>query len=148
MHSIHAWKHQGQFHRYTCAVYAFELVENPTYVKIATSGNQLICADAKFIKYVLENNFLTKLANTSQESADFVIYFENNEFKHIGKVHSDNRIISKWGTGLLWEHEIWEVPADYGNEKRFYAQPSTCTGLDLFCEYARTQGFDLECGDT
>ena len=149
-HSIHAVKPQGQgqVHRYKCAVYAFDLVQDPTYIKIATYDSSEAYAGTEFVEYVLNNGLLTKLAESSQEPGDLAIYFENKKVKHIGKVKSDNRIISKWGRGLLWEHDIFEVPADYGNEKRFYAQPSTCTGLDLFCEYARTQGFDPECGDT
>ena len=141
MHSIFAVESKVDVDTYTCAVHAFDLIEDPTYLKIANYNIRGTFAGKKFVKYVLENKLLTALPKTSQGLSDLIIYFKNNEFKHIGKVNSGNRIISKWGEGLLWEHKIWEVPESYGNEKRFYAQPSTCTGLEMFCAYAETRGF-------
>ena len=141
MHSIFAVESKVDVDTYTCAVHAFDLIEDPTYLKIANHNIREAFAGKKFVKYVLENKLLTALPKTSQGLSDLIIYFKNNEFKHIGKVNSGNRIISKWGRGLLWKHDIWEVPERYGNEKRFYALPSTCTGLDMFCEYAETRRF-------
>ena len=147
MHSLLRVDLEVQDDRYTCAVYAFDLIDDPTYLEIATYGLCKTFAGREFVEYVLENELLTELGDTSQGAGDLAIYFENNEFRHVGRVNIHNRIISKWGKGLLWEHEIWEVPVSYGNEVYFYALPSTCTGLDLFCAYAATQGFYQEYGD-
>ena len=141
MHSIFAVDSKVDVDTYTCAVHAFDLIEDPTYLKIANYNIREAFAGKKFVEFVLDNDLLIELADTSQGSGVLVMYFKNNKFEHIGIVNEGNQITSKWGRGLLWKHEIWEVPERYGNEKRFYALPSTCTGLDMFCEYAETRRF-------
>ena len=146
MHSILAVDSNALVDHYTCAVFAFDLVEDPTYVEIATYGLGNTYAGREFVEYALDNDLLTKLADMSQEPGVFAIYFDNGRFQHVGKVCRDNRITSKWGEGLLWEHEIWEVPASYGDVVHFYTLPSATVGLDLFCAYATTQGFHFDGG--
>lgn len=141
MHSIIAVDSKVDVDTYNCAVHAFDLVEDPTYLQIANYNIREAHAGKRFVNYVLENELLTKLTDKSQGPGDLIMYFKNNKFEHIGIVNEGNQITSKWGTGLLGKHKIWEVPESYGNEKCFYTLPSTCTGLDLFCEYAETRGF-------
>lgn len=146
-HSLLRVDFDAEVDRYTCAVYAFDLVDDPTYIEIATYGLGKTFAGREFVEYILDNSVLTKLGDSDQRSGHLAIYFDNGEFRHVGKVQNRNRIISKWGTGLLWEHDTWEVPVSYGNEVYFYAVPSTCTGPDLFCAYAATQGFYRDRGE-
>jgi len=43
-----------------------------------------------------------------------VVYFDNkNKIKHFGKLVED-RVVSKWGRGLVWKHRLFEVPLSYG----------------------------------
>jgi len=37
---------------------------------------------------------------------------------HFGKIEQD-RIISKWGKGLIWEHPVFEVPLSYGHVVKY-----------------------------
>ena len=127
--------------RYTCAVYAFDLVEDPTYVSIATFGLGRTYAGAEFVEFLLENGLLTERPLEGGVEGDLVMYLDDGRFRHVGKLHTPNRVVSKWGTGHLWEHELWEVPLNYGNELRFFEGPVDDAGLDLFIKFAESKGF-------
>jgi hypothetical protein len=40
-----------------------------------------------------------------------------------------------WGTFPVYEHEIWEVPARYGDEVRYFENPGPAGALQLILEY-------------
>lgn len=42
-----------------------------------------------------------------------VVYFDHKDIKHFGKLVGD-RVVSKWGRGLVWKHGLFEVPLSYG----------------------------------
>jgi hypothetical protein len=44
---------------------------------------------------------------------EFVVYFHEKDIKHFGKLVED-RVVSKWGRGLVWKHSLFEVPLSYG----------------------------------
>ena len=68
------------------------------------------------------------------------MYFMGEKWRHVGLVYRSGRIISKWGTYPVYEHEISDIPASYGNRVRFYERPTHSDALALFLEYARFVG--------
>lgn len=135
---------------YTCAVYAFELVDDPTYRDVASFGLQRTFAGKEFVDYLLANGSLSAKPAVSAQRQDLILYFCNDEFKHVGRMRSPSRVISKWGTGLLYEHGIWEVPASYGENIRYYAGQIPMHALISFFRMLGVMDFnstsERECG--
>jgi hypothetical protein len=125
--------------RYTCAVHAFTLVEHPTYLAIAGFGRGETFAGKSFIEYLLKHGLLREKPEGSAEAGDLIIYVLDDEFSHVGRMTSRERVVSKWGTGLLYEHSIWEVPTNYGGWVHYYEGPNADESLELFLRYAETQ---------
>ena len=53
-----------------------------------------------------------------------VLHSHHHKMKHIGRVVQGMRIVSKWGKNPVYEHDLCEVPASYGDEYEFLKQPS------------------------
>jgi hypothetical protein len=130
--------------RYTCGVYVFDLIEDPTYIDIASFGMGTTYAGKEFIDYLLRTGLLAEKAGALITAGDLIMYFQDRQFKHVGRMQSASRVISKWGTGLLYEHDTWEVPADYGETIRYYQGPDKDESLELFLSYAKSRGFRFE----
>ena len=129
--------------RYTCGVHAFHLVEDPDYVQVATTGLGSTFAGPEFIEFLLTHELLEPRKDGEQQADDLVIYFEGGVFRHVGRLLEDGRVISKWGTGCLWEHQVWEVPRSYGDEVRFFVGPDEQQSYDLFVKFAESKGFEF-----
>jgi len=129
--------------RYTCAVHAFHLVEDPTYLKVVTTGLGSTFAGAEFIEFLLTHHLLKFRDEGDQHADDLVMYFEGEVFRHVGRVLESGRVLSKWGTGCLWEHQVWEVPRAYGDVVRYFVGPNEQQSYDLFLKYAESKGFEF-----
>jgi hypothetical protein len=62
-----------------------------------------------------------------------------DRIRHIGRTASGHGVVSKWGAGLLWEHDTWEVPASYGSNVRFFASPTWQTSQAQFLAFITAQ---------
>ena len=62
---------------------------------------------------LLDNGFI-ELHNTRKTDDKVIVYFDKEIVTHFGKIEND-KIISKWGVGLIWKHPVFEVPLSYGN---------------------------------
>jgi hypothetical protein len=120
------------------------LIEDPTYLQIAGHGSGGLFAGKEFINYLLKQDLIVQKSSTSVNLGDLIIYFLDEEFKHIGRMQSQSRVISKWGTGLLYGHNIWDVPSDYGSEVRYYEGPDADRSFELFITYAKSKGLSFE----
>ncbi len=142
-HSIAPQPSQHDPARYTCAVHAFHLTEEPGYVQVASFGLGTTYAGPDFIAFLLKNSLLEPREQTALSTGDLVLYFDEGTFKHIGRLIEPSRALSKWGTGGLYEHGLWEVPSTYGNELRFFVGPSEEASYELFVKYAESRGFNF-----
>jgi hypothetical protein len=124
----------------TCAMYAFSLTDDPTYRAVAGLCN--VYAGTEFMTWVIENH-LQEIGEP--QAGCLVSYFFGAEWKHIGILAANARVVSKWGTYPLYEHGLAEVSDEYGDRVRFYARPSPSEALSLFIEFARE--FGLSDGD-
>jgi len=126
-HSLKVVSGFGNDLSYNCVMYALNLQNDQRYLdlRIALPGH--IHADTKFLKFLIDQGFLVE-----SEKGQLIIYFEGDVIKHIGKLSSHNRVVSKWGIGLLYDHELFDIPVDYGcSIKRFSVKGSP----DIFVEF-------------
>lgn len=140
-HSIKLVDSQYPIAEYTCVVYSFGLTKDPTYLSVASFGFGRTFAGAEFIHFLLDHSLLTERQTGQAFAGDLVVYFGNDLFKHVGTVLACNQVLSKWGTGHLFEHSTWEVPTNYGDHVKYFKQLAPEEGLDLFIKYAEVDGF-------
>jgi hypothetical protein len=143
-HTIELLDSSHPIESYTCAVHAFHLVGDAIYREIADSGLRKTFAGRDFVEFALKEQLLLERGDEEAIKGDFVIYQLEGRFGHIGLMQGDQRVLSKWGTGYLCEHSLWEVPCSYGFEVRFFRGPSAEDCFDIFVEYTKTRGFQWQ----
>lgn len=116
--------------KYNCFMYALNVSQSEE-VKNALQLNEDSSFGTKFIHGLINNRIL--LPN---KSGTVVIYFKHNKPVHAGKFsHIYKRVISKWGKGHLWEHDIFEVPYLYGNLLKLFDPAAPQIVIKEFQEY-------------
>jgi hypothetical protein len=107
---------------YTCLVYALGFAGDATYsAAIKRVDPKEVFAGKEFFDWLLANKHLVKIEAGSESAGDFIVYFNShNEFKHIGILTDKKRVESKWGELGLYDHEIFDVPENYGDEIKFF----------------------------
>lgn len=141
-HSIAVIESEHPIERYTCGVHAFHLVEDPTYIEVADFGLGRTFAGPEFINFLLQRQLLLQRLS-SVLPGDLILYFDNGVFRHVGRMKTETRILSKWGTGWLCEHGVWEVPLNYGEEIQYFVGPDEDASFNLFIQYAESKGFQF-----
>lgn len=126
----------------TCVMHALRLTGEPVYEAIARHAHPEIFAGRDFIEWACQHR-LQEIGNAVDGA--LALYFENEVWRHIGIVVKPPRVTSKWGLFPVYEHNIGEIPARYGNEVRFFEAPAKGQGLHWFLNYAEARG--LSTGD-
>lgn len=126
--------------RYTCLVHAFDFTEKKEYLEIATCGSGRIFASPAFALWLLQHNFLDELTQNEDSKGAIILYMDGKNIRHAGLVTRVDRVISKWGIGHLYEHEVFEVPESYGTEVRFFKKPPYNLMYNYLVAYAKENG--------
>jgi hypothetical protein len=145
-HTVHPLPSNGP-HRprvddYNCFTYAFELVDSVAY-EIVRKQLHCIGTDAQFVTYLLSKHWLRELSFEKSTDLDIVLYSNAQGPQHAGKLLA-GRVISKWGRGLLWDHQIVEVPIIYGDVVQFYRRMRANAAEAAFTSYLASRGIDLQ----
>jgi hypothetical protein len=127
-------------YRYTCLMHVFRFTEHPDYIPIAQHGSGRVFAGAEFAHWLISRGMLTPLRPEDARAGDLVFYFRDRRFTHAGMLTDKGRVVSKWGTGQLYEHELYEVPDTYGDEVRYFASLSCESAFEYFTWYAAELG--------
>lgn len=133
-HSIRHIKEEPE-RRYNCFMLALGLLQNDRVYDILQK-DALWCgfADVKVgPEYV--DRLIHRAVLVRDDSGPLIIYLSNDKPVHAGLVVGKG-ILSKWGIGLLWEHEVWEVPRSYGDVAERYALIRPDLVQSEFEEYA------------
>lgn len=93
-------------------------------------GKDGIFANADFINFLIKQNALVQ-----NEEGTFILYFDGETVTHAG-ILENHRVKSKWGIGNLYEHEIWEVPKQYGNDYKRFEKNDEELVIKCFEEFA------------
>ena len=128
---------------FNCFEYAFDLIRSSEY-KAALDYQKgwkirPVGADVNFVQYLLENSALTELTAVDNDVSCVIIYFNGVEPTHAGKFNN-SRVRSKWGRGLLLEHNFDEVPSSYGDNVKFYESLLLDDCIDVFVDFAKANG--------
>ena len=129
--------------QYNCVMYAMnvhehgELYQLLVHLTYGTDKNLGVVMDTNFLQMLIDDGDLHKVTTTSNCLA---VYSTSEKITHIGVVLSSGRVISKWGTAHLYEHEVLECPLSYGDDVDFYnsIDPEVC--VDRFFDYAESKG--------
>ena len=141
-HTIEVVPSPAPIDRYTCAMYAFDLVEDEEYRNIVLAARGPVYASTGFVQRLIDHGTLEPLDQPL--AGALVIYRLNGAVTHIGRMISRDRIESKWGIGHLYRHALLEVPSQYGDELEFYAAIDADAALDELADFAREHGVRFE----
>jgi hypothetical protein len=129
---------------YTCGMYVFDFSGDSDYINIALHG---VYAGRAFSEWLLANHLLQEVDEADAAAGDLIMYFNDGQWKHVGLWQLNGRVESKWGLGLLYNHETWEVPKYYGDAVRFFRSMSPETAFEHFVQYARSCGLRIKLTD-
>lgn len=122
---------------YNCFAFALDLAGSSAFRLITGSFSHLE-AGSGFVHYLISRELITATQPQSASERDVVIYFEGEEAKH-GACMFQGRLVSKWGEGLLWDHILEEVPAQYGTFANTFRQLGRKAAECAFLAYIREE---------
>lgn len=102
---------------YNCFVYVLGLQNNPEI--IGNNGWEFTRNLAVVFDDMIERGVLTKV-ETPKPGTIIIYRAQSGSISHVGLIEGDNMVISKWSWGPLLRHQIFAVPADYGDTVEFY----------------------------
>lgn len=128
--------------KYNCFAFALGLHESKKYLLVAQKSKPNVFANSAFVSYLISEKILRPIDCTAP-GQKVIIYCVDGVPKHAGII-SKQRVISKWGPGQFFEHEIFEVPLKYGTETACYYCSSISEVESGFLQYAEQQGVRLD----
>lgn len=142
-HNIRPMADPWPEHNYTCLVYALGLTSSRVYQQIV-ARNEEVFAGPEFALYLINQQALNTV--NQPKPGDIVLYstsFEHrHEICHAGVINDSGLVVSKWGLGSMWQHELFELPSSYGKHASFYTAINSERMLNWFLKYARSRGAD------
>jgi hypothetical protein len=117
----------------TCATYALDLLEayRPLVKELQDFG---IRPGSAFMRWLVVEDHLAEISAIRDEA--LVCYFQEGVWQHVGIAIAGGRVGSKWGTYAVFDHRLSEVPANYGDNIRFFVRPSARAAAGLLFEFA------------
>jgi hypothetical protein len=134
--------HPAQPGRYNCFAFALGLHESQKYLRIAQHRSPNVFANAAFISHLIRQGVL-RPTDCTAPGQKIVIYLRDELPKHAG-VLNEQRVTSKWGDGMFFEHAVLEVPASYGCEPECYALATPSEIEVAFLRFAEEQGVPVQ----
>jgi hypothetical protein len=125
---------------FTCGMRAFGFEDRSEYKRVAGHGLGLVFAGAEFLDWFAASGRLVEIGDHEASENGVVMYFDGGYARHVGRVVSSGRVVSKWGLGLLYEHGLSEVPTDYGDQVRFFRSIEPDVALKHFLDFAKEKG--------
>lgn len=125
---------------YTCLMHVCQFIENENYAICAMRD---VYAGSDFAHWLINREGFSEKPLADAAPGDFIFYFHNGEFKHAGILSDKEQVISKWGIGQLYQHNIWELPSSYGNEIRIFTPLSENEAYYLFTLFAEENGIQF-----
>lgn len=137
---------------YTCFTFALGLHESKNHYRIQWHTTRVsreeVFANADFVSHLRRSGILERTHGRD----GLIVYLDASARPmHAGRIAA-GRVRSKWGTGWLVEHGIWEVPMEYGDdyeifetpdgqrmETEFIAWAATVRGIDTTTVLSRTK---------
>jgi hypothetical protein len=135
-HSIRPASHQ--IVGCNCFAYAFGLTDERTR---AVSAKTKVFVDARFVHWLRATRRLTEIEDPTDQLC-IALYYSiedpTGRCKHAAVRNPDGRMISKWGTYAVFEHDLSEVPSNYGDDILFVSKPSNDDAQTMFAAYVQS----------
>ncbi len=129
---------------YTCLVHALGFTSQDQYLAVAGLRGGKVFAGKAFASWLLRSGSLTEVNSSDAVIGSLVMYFDGDgEFRHVGLSKLNSRVESKWGQLGLYEHGLFEVPANYGDTVRYYKHLPYPVAIKLFYDFAAENGFSI-----
>ncbi|MCV6626468.1 MAG: hypothetical protein OIF38_10235 [Cellvibrionaceae bacterium] len=142
-HNIHPVEDPWPQWQYTCLMLVFGLVDSKPYRHIA-SRYEDVYAGPEFVQY-LRNEGLLQTCKRPQVGG-IVLYRQqrgaDKPISHAAIVEPSGHFLSKWGTGGLWLHGLYDLPASYGKYAEFFEPLDPALAFNGFLRFARAMGAD------
>jgi len=140
-HTICQVEYNATF-RFNCFMYALRLHQSNMWL---TSININIeksveLIDSCFLGFLRRRGAIVRHDLTLIREGTIVIYENYGLIAHAGVTAANGRITSKWGDGLLFNHEPQEVPSSYGTASFCFEQPDPELLKRLTYEYVEFMG--------
>lgn len=81
---------------------------------------------SRFVSDMLKRGEFVELPVADAQPNDIIFYFSRDVLKHAGQLHSvspQTTVRSKWGGGEIHVHPLWELPAEHGDNIRYFKRP-------------------------
>ncbi len=102
---------------FNCFVYALGLEHDPSF--LGNNNWDFTKELDRVYEQLISQNLLTETQTPTP--GDLVVYrTKDGMMSHVGRVHDNGTIISKWSWGPLLKHSTLAVPASYGDDVRYY----------------------------
>jgi len=98
--------------RFNCYQYSFRIAD----VRVSDGAFEVF--PGRDFAQILTEYHLEEIGLEDAKDGDHILY-SRDQIEHAGRVNSA-AILSKWGTGHVWRHGVYEVPTNYGDTIRFY----------------------------
>ena len=110
---------------FNCHSYALKVSSLPEYKMMMKAWNEYeTMMSSAFMEKLLDNHVLKPILREGFIEGDVVLYFKSERVTHSAIVTKANkRLTSKWGSGRVYEHDLYEVPAPYGDKILVVAAP-------------------------
>ena len=125
-----------QPHGYNCFMYALGLAVLPDHLAALAERHDAAFPSADFVARLVDRG-LQRIGADAAEDGDLAIYFDAGGHPAHGGIVQGSLVASKWGEGHIWKHHVFEIPASYGVEVRFYRRITREEALRLFEAFAR-----------
>lgn len=119
---------------YRCFAYALNLHHSLKHWIFASLFE--LPADSCFFEFLMRRRAVRRSDTQIPRVTDLVVYRVQGFPAHIGVVVSDQRVVSKWGSGPSLEHGLFEVPSMFGNQIEVFEAPPFPVVERLFVEYS------------
>lgn len=117
---------------YNCFLYVLGLHTNESVLE-ETNG---FIYDS-FIKHLLETGDLVKTETPAD--GDYVVYQDLMNYPdaltHVG-VLDGRKVVSKWAWGPLVKHDLWDIPAEYGDSMFYVKSITPERALELYEQHS------------
>ena len=141
-HTIKVLESLLNINKYTCIMFALNISTDDRYDKLALICPKNVFANPSFVHFLIDKGYLLPLTKCHRDC--LTVYFEEGIVKHIGKSFNDTRIVSKWGTGHLYEHSLFEVPSNMGSDVKYFSSINCDDTIKYFVEFAKSRGVELK----
>jgi hypothetical protein len=116
----------GRLERFNCFAYAVGVWQGTRYERLVDRTQSSVLINSAFVADMLARGKLAEVQRREVQPNDIVLYFSGNELKHAGRIVSispELAVHSKWGGNEVHAHPLWELPAEHGDELRFFRPP-------------------------